>query len=147
VGSSHYYLPGVPPGASLSAFMPRLDRAAGSGAQQFKQAVTGQPGTMAIAAPTKDTVPSPDLGDLAQAGSARSSDSPDLWYPQLWYQRYLTERPGAGMPIRVYSDNLMPVPAVDPRGRGALLAKPINQRGRRQIGWRRALPSWGGSGG
>jgi hypothetical protein len=143
-GGFSYYLPGVPAGASLSAFMPRADKYAASGAQQYKHAVTGQPGTQAIPAPTGDTVPSPDLGDLALAGTSRSSDSPDVWYPQKWYERSLDGDGTMGpvTPVRIYSDNLMPVPAVDPRGRGALLAKPIVQRGGRQLRQPSAMPRW-----
>lgn len=143
-GGFSYYLPGVPAGASLSAFMPQADKFAASGAQQFKHAVTGQPGTQAIPAPTGDTVPSPDLGDLALAGTSRSSDSPDVWYPQKWYERSLDGDGTMGpvTPVRIYSDNLMPVPAVDPRGRGALLAKPITQRGGRQLRQPSAMPRW-----
>jgi hypothetical protein len=141
-----YVLPGVPAGAQLSAFMPHWNKYAASGAQQYKQAVSGQPGTVAIPAPTTNTQISPDLGDLAQAGTSRSSDSPDVWYPQEYYQVSLTEMPGAGMPIRIYSDNLMPVPAKDARGRGAVLARPQVRRGQRQIGQPRVVPSWGPGG-
>jgi hypothetical protein len=141
-----YVVPGIPQGAQLSAFMPGWVRLGGSGAVQYKQAVSGSPGTSGIPAPTRDTVPSPDLGDIAQMGSARSSDAPDVWYPQQYYQRKLTERPGAGMPIRVYSDNLLPVPARDGRGRGAVLARGIMQRGATQIGMPRVVPSWGPGG-
>jgi hypothetical protein len=141
-----YIVPGIPQGAQLSAFMPNWVRLAQSGAVRYKQAVSGSPGTQSIPAPTTNTVPSPDLGDIAQMGTARSSDAPQSWNPQLYYQTALTERPGAGMPIRVYSDNLMPVPAVDGRGRGAVLARPVVQRGQQQIGMPRVIPSWGAGG-
>ena len=139
---------GVPQGFQLSAILPHFDRLAGSGAVQYKQAVSGSPGTRSIPAPTQNTVPSPDLGDIAQMGTARSSDAPQSWNPQLYYQTALTERPGAGKPIRVYSDNLMPVPAVDGRlrGRSAVLARPVQQRGRMQIPQPRVIPSWGPGG-
>ena len=143
-----YVTTGIPQGAQLSAFLPNWVRLGGSGAVQYKQALTGAPGTRSIPAPTRDTVPSPDLGDLAQMGTARSSDAPDSWNPQLYYQTRLTERPGAGQPIRVYSDNLLPVPAVDGRlrGRSAVLARPVQQRGQQQISMPRAIPSWGPGG-
>lgn len=146
-----YVVPGIPAGVRASAFMPHWNKYAASGAQQYKQAVTGQPGTQAIAAPTVNTVPSPDLGDIAQMGRSRSSDAPQVFYPQLWYQRKLTRqnvvgyhRPAAPGPgICIYSNNLMPVPAVDPRGVPARLARPISQRGGREIGQPRVLPGWG----
>ena len=142
-----YVTPGIPAGAQASAFMPHMNRLAGSGAQSYKQAVTGQPGTIAIPAPTSD-IPHGGQAGQAMMGTARSTDAPDVWYPQQYYQRSLTERPGAGQPIRVYSDNLMPVPAVDGRStRGlARLAKPILQRGQTQIAMPRVIPSWGPGG-
>jgi hypothetical protein len=141
-----YVVPGIPQGAQLSAFMPNWTRLAQSGAVQYKQAVSGSPGTTGIAAPTGNTQISPDNGDLAQAGTSRSSDAPDVWYPQVYYQARLTNRPGAGMPIRVYSDNLLPVPARDARGKSAVLSKPILQRGRVQVAAPRVVPSWGPGG-
>jgi hypothetical protein len=141
-----YVLPGLPAGAQPSAFMPAWTRLAQSGAMQYKQAVSGSPGTTPVPAPTRNTQISPDPGDLAQAGTARSSDAPDVWYPQLYYQSQLTERPGAGMPIRVWSDNLMPVPARDARGKSAVLARPILQRGQVQIPQPRVIPQWGPGG-
>jgi hypothetical protein len=102
--------------------MPHLNRMAGSGAQSFKLAVAGQPGTQGIPAPDPG-VPR-DRTAQAQMGTARSGDAPNAWYPQLWFQDRLTERPGAGMPLRVYSDNLMPVPAIDPRGVPTMLSMP-----------------------
>jgi hypothetical protein len=139
-----YIVPGVPHGAQLSAFTPNWVRLAGSGAQQYKGAVAGQPGTAAVPAPTINTQMHPDIGDLAQAGTARSSDAPDVWYPQVYYQRALTEAPGAGQPVRVYSDNLLPVPARDARGRPAVLFKPVLQRGQVQVSQPRVMPFWGG---
>ena len=127
----------------ISAFTPGFTRSAGSGAQQYKQGVNGQPGTQGIPAPTRDTVPSPDLGDLAQAGCARSSDAPDMWYPNQYYQQTLQGNPGPVTPVRVYSQNTLPVPAVDPRGHGALMARPAVFLGQNQIAQPRTLPYWG----
>lgn len=142
-----YQVTGVPSGVQLSAIMPNMVRLAGSGAQQYKQALHGYPGTLAIPAPTGDTTPSGDLGDLAQGGYHRSVDAPDQWYPQLYFQDSLTNTPASESPgIRVYSDNLLPVPARDARGRGAVLARPVTQRGLFQIGQPRVIPNWGPGG-
>jgi hypothetical protein len=78
-------------------------------------------------------------------GLSRSSDAPNVFYPNLYYVGRpgpRSEPPGAGMPISVYSDNLMPVPAVDPRGIPSTQFMPINQRGQRQIQTRPLLPKW-----
>ncbi len=138
-----YIVPGIPSGAQLSAFMPHWNRLAQSGAQQYKIGLTGQPGTQGIPAPTSNTVPCPDLGDIAQMGSARSSDAPDMWYPQLYYSAVLDSHPGPVTPVRIYSDNMLPVPARDPRGKPALLARPVLQRGQSALHQPRVAPRWG----
>jgi hypothetical protein len=51
---------------------------------------------------------------------------------------------GPATRVRIYSDNLMPVPAVDPRGRPARLAKRVRNAGQAEIRQPRALPSWTG---
>lgn len=101
---------GVP---GLSAFMPAITKTAGVW-QAYKDLVEGQPGTLAVAAPNND-IPQ----DRYQVSADhRSSDAPPMWWPQLWYQRTL---PGLPFPagasdcgVRVYSDNALPVPAIDP---------------------------------
>jgi hypothetical protein len=141
-----FILSGIPQGAQASAFMPHWNRYAGSGATRYKAAVSGQPGTMAIPAPTRDTVPSPDVGDLALMGSARSSDAPDFIWPNKYFERNLNGSGTMGpvTPVRIYSDNMMPVPAQDPRGRPARLAKTTRRGGQQQLAQPRALPQWGG---
>jgi hypothetical protein len=128
-----------------TAFTPNMTRLAASGAQMYKHALTGQPGTQAIPAPTKDTTPSPDPGDIAQMGSARSSDAPDQWYPQKWYERSLNGDGTMGpvTPVRIYSDNMMPVPAQDPRGVPALLAFTPQFLGQKQVAQPKVMPQWG----
>jgi|SRR5215469_5073029 len=116
-----YVVPGIGPGpaAGLTAFLPHFNRAAAGGAQSYKYAVRGYPGNQAHPAPTVDTQMSPDSGDKAQMGYARSSDAPEAWWPQDWDQVFIAERPGAGMPVQVYSPTqpglttLLPVPATD----------------------------------
>ena len=46
------------------------------------------------------------------------------------------------MPVSVQSDNLMPVPATDPRAVQARMSAPIVQRGPRQIKARPTVTSW-----
>jgi hypothetical protein len=142
-----YTVPGVPPQLACTAFTPHLNRHAATGAQRYKYALHGSPGTVGIPAPTYDTAPSPDIGDLAQAGSSRSSDAPDMWYPAKYYQWAAIERPGAGMPVRVYDPTqpgpttVLPLPAVDYRAQyqrdSARLSANWPERGQRQI---KAIP-------
>jgi hypothetical protein len=116
-----------------SAVTPHMNRLAGSGARQYKDGVTGQPGTQRI--PVHPRIPSPDIGDIAQAGLSRSSDAPNWFLPNLYWAR--PERdfwPGAGMPVIPATDSLMPIPATDPTGAPpARLAMPIVQRGQAQL--------------
>jgi hypothetical protein len=104
-GASH--LPGS------SAFMPAISKYFGS-YQQYKGNVDGQPGTAAIPAPNND-IPQ----DKYQVSADhRSSDAPPFWFPQLWFEASLPGLPfpGGGNDggVAVYSDNQLPVPAIDP---------------------------------
>lgn len=139
-----YLVPGWPVAqAGHSAVTPSLTRLAGSGAQAYKRDVTGQPGTQGI--PVQPVIPSSDAGDLAQAGLSRSSDAPNLIYPNLYFVGTPDEVPGAGMPISRASDNLMPVPAVDPRGIPSSQFMPVNngrQRGKKALPFMPNLPNW-----
>jgi hypothetical protein len=138
-----YTVPGVPPQLASTAFTPHLNRHAATGAQRYKYALHGSPGTVGIPAPTRDTAPSPDPGDLALAGTSRSPDAPDVWYPTQYFQGVAIERPGAGMPVRVYDPTqpgpttLLPVPAVDYRAQyqrdSARLSANWPSLGQRQI--------------
>lgn len=122
------------PGALPSAFSPvPAPDGRGFGPWQGKGAVRGQPGTMGV--PTG----LPDFGREGHvvnghsvrghgAGYAQGSGTmPPVWYPQLWYLDQLdgsTLVSGNTQTPSVYSDNQMPIPAADPRGRAAMLARP-----------------------
>ena len=141
--AERYVVPGWPSAVNgHSAATPVLTRLAGGGAFQYKDGVTGQPGTQRI--PVHPVVPSPDAGDKAQMGLSRSSDAPGNWFlPNLYYAR--PERdfwPGAGQPVALRADNLMPVPATDPRGIPARLARPVRIRGQQQIKWHPQVITW-----
>jgi hypothetical protein len=116
-----YRVPGIPAGPSmgLTAFMPHYNRPAGGGAQSFKYAVSGHPGTRGIAAPA-DPAAVISAGNLvagATMGAARSVDAPPMIWPGQYYQTFIAEPPGAGMPIQYYSPTqpglttVLPVPA------------------------------------
>jgi hypothetical protein len=96
-----------------SAFMPAISKYFGS-FQQYKGSVDGQPGTIAIPAPNND-IPH----DRFQVSADhRSSDAPPFWFPQVWYQHSLPGLPfpggGNDAGVRIYSDNQLPVPSIDP---------------------------------
>ena len=137
-----YEVPGWPSQvAGHAAVTPGLTRMAASGAQAYKEGVTGQPGTIAI--PVVPNIPSPDIGDKSQSGVSRSSDAPNVFFPNLYYARPQEAFwPGAGMPVSRVSDNLMPVPAADPRGIPSRLQTPVMLRGQAEIQMPVALPQW-----
>ena len=124
-----------------AAAMPAMVRLAASGAMAYKDGVRGEPGTWEVPG-----LPGPGLeqGRTSQAtmGTSRSEYGQGF-RPNLYYAR--PERsfwPGAGMPVRVRSDNLMPVPATDPRGTPSRLSFPIVQRGRHQVQSRPPVSMW-----
>lgn len=123
-----YQTSGIPPSVAargLSAFMPHYNRLAAGGAQQYKHNVHGYPGTLPVPVSGLTLpVPSPDFGDLALAGGARSTDAPDV----IWPNKYWTDpdpywdRTGGTAQVQVYNPvapwltTMIPVPAVDLRG-------------------------------
>ena len=109
----------------LSAFMPHFNRLAASGAQAYKGGVEGYPGTKQIPLTARrDSVPSPDLGDIAQMGLSRSTDNYDAFWPNLYYVHAdpVWDLTGGTSQIQVYDPvrpqdtTMIPVPAVDLRG-------------------------------
>jgi len=118
-----YSIPGVPPDPArgITAFAPAFVRHAASGAQSYKYAVTGRPGTRGIHVDARARNLEGHYTAQAMSGSARSSDAPDAIYPNQYYQRFAAE-PGGGNPEpRVYDPQrpgrttLLPVPAEDGR--------------------------------
>lgn len=130
----------------LSAFLPYFNRLAASGAQAYKGQVRGGPAYGVPITGMGLPVPSPDLGDLAQVGTSRSSDAPNgYWRDNYWIDsaadgpdgcRYY---PGAGMPVQIYDPvrpqdtTMIPVPATDLRAayqkHSARLQNPAAQAG------------------
>lgn len=106
--------------------MPLISKTAGT-QLSYKYRLDGQPGTEAIPAPDND-IPRDRLaiGD----GQRYAEDFGGSWFPQLWYQTGLPDPAGIGSfpaggndcGVRIYSDNQLPVPAVEP------------QRGTRRLG-------------
>src|SRR5260221_14248493 len=126
-----YSVPGVPPDPAkgITAFSPHFNRHAASGAQDYKYAVHGYPGTRAIGQQARTvTQLNPNYTQLAQAGTARSSDAPDAIWPNQYYEGMIAELPGGNAPTPQLYDpqqpgltTLLPVPAED--GRSAYLAQ------------------------
>lgn len=122
------------PGATSMAFAPvPVPDGRGDGPWSNSGATSGQPGTQGIPAGTPDfgaeglvvngqAVRGGGAGYASGSGTMRAQ----VWYPSLYFQRFLDGftlgRPGQGP--SVYSDNQLPVPAAQPFGRAAVLARP-----------------------
>jgi len=130
--------PGTAPAAPGSWLLP-MPAADARGFQSWGSLV-GQPGTMQIPAPDPAAIPPgtlPTLGRGNTAGWPRrkssSADSPGFWLPAIYYQRALSN-PALAPDVSVVSDNQLPVPAIDPRGRPAIMAqRPPRIGGRGQV--------------
>lgn len=135
-----FTLPGWPARVlGHAAAMPTLTRPPGSG-MQYKDGTTGRPGTQMVMRGD----PGVPTGPVAQAmgGYSFTGNCPGF-YPNLYWARPQREYwPGAGMPVSVMSDNLMPVPATDPRSVAAPLAVPLYNLGINQIRQPPALVQW-----
>ena len=135
-----FTLPGWPARVfGHAAAMPTMTRPPGS-AHQYKDGVTGRPGTNLI----MHGDPGVPTGPVAQAmgGYSFTSYCPGFYPNQYWARPQGQYWPGAGMPVSRESDNLMPVPATDPRGVPAPLAVPLSLRGVRQIRQPATLVVW-----
>ena len=103
-------------------------------AYQARGFITGSPGTGRIAAPAPAAVP-----QSWNRALHRSSDAPDVWFPSVYY----THGPQAATPpVSVTSDNQMPVPAVDPRGKPAVMLRGPVFLGQTQVGQPKTIPSF-----
>src|SRR5215469_634110 len=112
-----YTTSGLPPVTQRgpTAFLPHFNRMAASGAQQYKDGVTGLPGTAAMPIGNLG-VPSPDIGDFALSGRSTTADAPGAIWPNLYY--VLPERNyRPGLLIQMYDPTapelttMIPVPA------------------------------------
>ena len=93
-------------------------------AYQSRGIISGSPGTSRIPAPAPGAVP-----QQWNRALHRSSDAPDYWTPAIYLERGELEH----APVSVMSDNQMPVPAIDPRGRPGIALQAPLWRGQRQV--------------
>jgi len=129
------------PGATSTALTP-IPAVTGA-VLNYKGGVVGQPGTQGIPAPYPGT-----LNDqeplFFTGGFSESKAMPPVFYPNLYYQATL-DIPGADVisgGMNVFSDNQMPVPARMPSGLAAVLSRPVQWMGQRQVKARKAMPRW-----
>ena len=91
---------------------------------QSRGIISGSPGIAKVPAPSPGGVP-----QSYNRALHRSSDAPDYWLPSLYSARGELEH----APVSVVSDNQMPVPAIDPRGKPAVMLRGPLFRGQRQV--------------
>lgn len=138
-----YRVTGLPPVTQhgLSAFLPHYNRLAGSGAQQYKDGVTGHPGSPGVPL-ARQCDPAPDITSLAFKGQSSGTDAPWEIYPNQYYA--LPERNyRPGLLIQMYdmtapqNTTMIPVPAVSGRQHwlrhSAALAGGVRAGSRRQV--------------
>lgn len=122
------------PAARLGAAalpVPAKDHAA----WQSVGAIVGQPGTQGVPAPRPAGVPQSGWPTRLHS----SSDAPNVIYPSLYYYG---QRGMARAPVSVVSDNQMPVPAIDPRGKPAVMSQRPTFLGQRQVAWPKAAQQY-----
>lgn len=125
------------PGATSSAFVPVP--AATTAKSAYKTLVTGQPGTQGVPAAPAELAGQVNGGPVRSGYSGGTSMMPGVWYPQLWYSHGLWPN---SADVSIYSDNQLPVPAADPRGRAAVLARPPQFLGQSQLKQPKGMPRW-----
>jgi hypothetical protein len=99
--------------------------------------IVGMPGTDLIPAPYPAAVPQ-GVEYVSSDPTSTSKDAPPVWRPGIYYQPVLAATP----PMAVYSDNQMPVPAINPtRKISQQLGRPVFLR-QNQVGQPVNLPKY-----
>jgi len=96
--------------------------------------INGSPGTVGIPAP-RPPVPQ-DTTAQAINQLHRSSDSPNIWYPGVYYENNDPSVPDARpehCPVSIVSDNQMPMPALSPLGLPSVSARRPRLGGQYQV--------------
>lgn len=125
------------PGATSSAFVPVP--ASTTAVSAYKTLVTGQPGTQGIPANPAELTGQVNNGPVRSGYAGGTTMMPGVWFPQLYYEATLWKQ---ATEVSIYSDNQMPVPAADPRGRAAVLARPPVFLGQSQLRQPQRMPKW-----
>jgi len=141
---SRYALTSLGPAEKLGAAQIPI-RAQMAQAYQSRGMIDGSPGTTQIPAPRPAGMPQDTTG-LAQSHFHRSSDSPNLWYPGVYYQANATDPPEHA-PVSVLSDNQMPMPALSPLGLPSVSQGRPRLGGQYQVANRASVPAYPSLGG
>ncbi len=127
------------PARGAGAFMPVLNACVSARAPQWGMVqVTGHPGDLAVDSPKPSALPDGPLMRSAQP----SYNSPDVFFPSVYFTRIARGFRPANNTVRVMSTNEVPIPA-----RRMVLVAKIAQRaprvgGQRQVTWPPAPQAW-----
>jgi hypothetical protein len=131
-----YQIPPMPSQRGVTAFTPVPVRY-GSSHYAYKIGVVGAPGTRGIPAPTwnssdidqyRGTTRKSGMTDALSGGAPGSGYAPDVIWPSLYYLvQHLSYGIGG---VAVFSDNLLPHPALDPRLSGKPIRRSVQGFGR-----------------
>lgn len=105
-------------------------------AYQDRGTLHGAPGTLPVRAPSPQGV----TQDVWFTALHKSADAPDMIRPALYYQ---DGQDGARPSVSVCSDNQMPVPALNPSGKPAVMSRQPHFLGQQQVGWVNVTQSYG----
>ncbi len=125
------------PGATSSAFVPVP--ASTTADLAVHDLVTGQPGTQGIPAAPAELAGQVNGIPVRSGYAGGTGMMPGVWFPQEYYERSLWPNSSG---VSVYSDNQLPVPVADPRGRALMLARPPVFLGQSQLKQPKGLPRW-----
>lgn len=132
-----YTVDGIPAGKT-AAFMPVLNACVSRSAWKWgASAITGNPGNLAMPSPRPQL---PTTGSLVHSAQP-SSNSPDQWFPSVYYNRIGNYRPADGT-VRWISTNEVPIPAraLVRIPRRAMRSPRVG--GLRQVTWPPAPQAW-----
>jgi len=109
-----------------------------AGAWQSRGPISGSPGITRIPAVAPLPRVDSELTALANAGNiGLPSSAFNYWLPGVYYAW-----PASRAPVSVFSDNQMPVPAIDPRGLPAVVMPGPVMQGQRQTSTPRVAPKF-----
>lgn len=128
----------APTDASVAALLPQMPVT--PRATTYRQVVIyGQPGTQAIPSPRPRAL----VPISQQATTQPSACAPDVFYPSIYY----TTAENMHVPVSLFRDNQLPVPAVGNYGGVQTLPsqkmRPRRAGGQKQIGWPSVVQRWG----
>lgn len=128
------------PAAGAGAFMPVLSAVVSPKASTYGMIspnIVGNPGNRAIASPKPSALP----GGPLTPGAQPSNNSPDVFYPSVYYE-HITGLHPANSTMRVKSTNEVPIPAKNVVRNPQVAYRRPRFGGIRQVTWPAAPQAW-----